>query len=72
MYRLQLANGIESHVVDAARSRSTAAIERVKTDALDGETLSRTLIGLVVAASGGSVPWIDELSGNWRRNDRRL
>jgi transposase len=44
IHRLLIANGIESHVVDAA----SIAVERrhrsAKTDAIDGETLLRTLM----------------------------
>ena len=39
-----LANGIESHVVDAASIAVDRRHRRVKTDAIDGETLLRTLM----------------------------
>jgi transposase len=41
---LLLANGIESHVVDAASIAVDLRHRRVKTDAIDGETLLRTLM----------------------------
>ena len=53
---LLLANGIESHAIDAASIAVDRRHRRAKTDAIDGETLLRTLMpGL--AASGGSVRW---------------
>src|SRR5208283_5231192 len=42
--RLLLANGIESHVVDAASIAVDRRRRRAKTDAIDGETLLRTLM----------------------------
>ena len=39
-----LANGIESHVVDAASIAVDRRHRRAKTDAIDGETLLRTLM----------------------------
>ena len=44
IYRLLLANGIESHVVDAASIAVNRRHRRAKTDAIDGETLLRTLM----------------------------
>ena len=44
IYRLLLANGIESHVVDAASIAVDRRHRRAKTDAIDGETLLRTLM----------------------------
>jgi transposase len=44
IHRLLLANGIESHVVDAASIAVARRHRRAKTDALDGETLLRTLM----------------------------
>ena len=44
IHRLLLANGIESHVVDAASIAVDRRHRRVKTDAIDGETLLRTLM----------------------------
>ena len=44
IHRLLLANGIESHVVDAASIAVARRHRRVKTDAIDGETLLRTLM----------------------------
>ena len=45
IHRLLLANGIESHVVDAASiAASNRRHRRAKTDAIDGETLLRTLM----------------------------
>ena len=44
VYRLLLANGIESHVVDAASIAVNRRHRRAKTDAIDGETLLRTLM----------------------------
>ena len=56
IHRLLIANGIESHIVDAASIAVDRRHRRAKTDSIDGETLLRTLMpGL--AASGGSVPW---------------
>ena len=43
IHRMLLANGIESHVVDAA-SIAVDRRRRAKTDAIDGETLLRTLM----------------------------
>ena len=39
-----LTNGIESHVVDAASIAVDRRHRRAKTDAIDGETLLRTLM----------------------------
>ena len=61
IHRLLLANGIESHVVDAASIAVNRRHRRAKTDAIDGETLLRTWPGL--AASGGSVPWFARRAG---------
>ncbi len=44
VHRLLLANGIESHVVDAASIAVDRRHRRAKTDAIDGETLLRTLM----------------------------
>src|SRR5271167_4170936 len=44
IHRLLLANGIESHVVDAASIAVERRHRRAKTDAIDGETLLRTLM----------------------------
>ena len=44
IYRLLLAEGIESHVVDATSIAVDRRHRRAKTDALDGETLLRTLM----------------------------
>jgi transposase len=44
IHRLLLAHGIESHVVDAASIAVARRHRRAKTDALDGETLLRTLM----------------------------
>jgi transposase len=44
IHRLLLANGIESHVVDAASIAVNRRHRRAKTDAIDGETLLRTLM----------------------------
>src|SRR5208283_5885261 len=42
--RLLLANGIESHVVEAALIAVARRHRRAKTDSIDGETLLRTLM----------------------------
>ncbi len=44
IHRLLLANGIESHVVDAASIAVDRRHRRAKTDAIDGETLLRTVM----------------------------
>jgi transposase len=44
VHRLLENNGIESHVVDAASIAVDRRHRRVKTDAIDGETLLRTLM----------------------------
>ena len=44
IHRLLLANGIESYVVDAASIAVDRRHRRAKTDAIDGETLLRTLM----------------------------
>ena len=44
IYRLLIANRIESHVVDAASIAVERRHRRAKTDAIDGETLLRTLM----------------------------
>jgi transposase len=44
IHRLLEANGIESHVVDPASIAVPRRRRRVKTDAIDGETLLRTLL----------------------------
>jgi transposase len=44
IHRLLLDSGIESHVVDAASIAVDRRHRRVKTDAIDGETLLRTLM----------------------------
>jgi transposase len=44
VHRLLLAEGIESHVVDAASIAVDRRHRRAKTDAIDGETLLRTLM----------------------------
>ena len=44
IYRLLLANGIESQVVDAASIAVDRRHRRPKTDSIDGETLLRTLM----------------------------
>ena len=43
-HRLLVANGIESHVVDAASIAVDRRHRRAKTDSIDGETLLRTLM----------------------------
>ena len=57
IHRLLLANGIESHVVDAASIAVDRRHRRAKTDAIDGETRLADADGLTRAGSGGSVPW---------------
>ena len=44
IHRLLLANGVESHVVDAASIAVARRHRRAKTDSIDGETLLRTLM----------------------------
>jgi len=44
IHRLLLANGVESHVVDAASIAVARRHRRAKTDGIDGETLLRTLM----------------------------
>jgi transposase len=44
IHRLLEANGIESHVVDPASIAVPRRRRRAKTDAIDGETLLRTLL----------------------------
>ena len=44
IHRLLLANGIESHVVDAGSIAVARRHRRAKTDSIDGETLLRTLM----------------------------
>jgi len=44
IHRLLLANGIESHIVDAASIAVDRRHRRAETDAIDGETLLRTLM----------------------------
>ena len=44
IHRLLLANGIESHVVDAASIAVDRRHRRAKTDSIDGETVLRTLM----------------------------
>ena len=44
IYRLLEANGVESHVVDPASIAVPRRHRRAKTDAIDGETLLRTLM----------------------------
>ena len=44
IHRLLLTNGVESHVVDAASIAVDRRHRRAKTDAIDGETLLRTLM----------------------------
>src|SRR5438876_9130164 len=44
VHRLLEANGIESHVVDPASIAVPRRHRRAKTDAIDGETLLRTLL----------------------------
>ena len=44
IHRLLLANGIESHVVDAGSIAVARRHRRAKTDTIDGETLLRTLM----------------------------
>ena len=44
IYRLLLAEGIESHVVDAASIAVARRHRRARTDSIDGETLLRTLM----------------------------
>ena len=39
-------NGVESHVVDPASVAVSRRRRRAKTDAIDGETLLRTLVGM--------------------------
>ena len=56
IHRLLLANGIESHVVDAASIAVDRRHRRAKTDAIDGETLLRTLMAWA-RGERGSVPW---------------
>src|SRR6476659_1117315 len=44
IHRLLEANGVESHVVDPASIAVPRRHRRAKTDAIDGETLLRTLM----------------------------
>ena len=44
IHRLLIANGIESHIVDAASIAVDRRHRRAKTDAIDGETLLRTVM----------------------------
>jgi transposase len=44
LHRLLVANGIESHIVDPASIAVNRRHRRAKTDAIDGETLLRTLM----------------------------
>jgi len=44
IHRLLLANGVESHIVDAASIAVDRRHRRAKTDSIDGETLLRTLM----------------------------
>ena len=44
VHRLLEANGVESHVVDAASIAVPRRRRRAKTDSIDGETLLRTLL----------------------------
>ena len=44
IHRLLIANGIESHIVDAASIAVDRRHRRAKTDSIDGETLLRTLM----------------------------
>src|ERR1700719_4857867 len=46
IHRLLEANGVESHVVDPASIAVPRRHRRAKTDAIDGETLLRTLLAL--------------------------
>ena len=53
IHRLLLAEGIESHVVDAASIAVARRHRRAKTNSIDGETLLRTLMACGLAASAG-------------------
>ena len=53
IHRLLLANGIESVVVDAASIAVDRRHRRAKTDAIDGETLLRTLMALCSRRAAG-------------------
>ena len=54
IHPLLLANGIESHVVDAASIAVNRRHRRAKTDAIDGETLLRTLMAWGSRRAAGS------------------
>jgi hypothetical protein len=51
IHRLLVANGIESHIVDPASIAVSRRHRRAKTDAIDGETLLRTLMAWARGAS---------------------
>src|SRR5208337_1354273 len=53
IHRLLIANGIESHVVDAASIAVERRHRRAKTDAIDGETLLRTLMAFCSRRAAG-------------------
>src|ERR1700692_1396822 len=53
IHRLLIANGIESHVVDAASIAVERRHRRAKTDAIDGGALLRRAVGLGRACGGG-------------------
>jgi transposase len=53
IHRLLLANGIESHVVDAASIAVDRRHRRAKTDSIDVETLLRTLMTWVRGERAG-------------------
>ena len=53
IHRLLLAEGIESHVVDAASIAVERRHRRAKTDAIDGETLVRTLMAWARGEAAG-------------------
>jgi hypothetical protein len=53
LHRLLEANGIESHVVDAASVAVPRRRRRGKSDGIDGETLLRTLAGVAARRAAG-------------------
>src|ERR1700720_889487 len=56
IHRLLLANGMESHVVDAASIAVDRRHRRAKTDAIDGGAVGGTAVGRVPGAGRGGVP----------------
>src|SRR5271166_3652140 len=57
IHRMLEAEGIESHVVDAASIATSRRRRRAKTDRIDGETLVRARCSPTSAANLGSVQW---------------